>query len=225
MAKQIITIIDYGSGNLHSAAKAFEHMANEYEIDCDIRISSNPQDLRTSDRIVLPGQGAFGDCIDNLTSIDGMIETLNETVLQGGKAFLGICVGMQLLADKGYEKGAHKGLGWIPGEVIPLAPQDPALKIPHMGWNTLQVTEEQQLNPNFVLRSIDSSPEKPTHYYFVHSFCFKIKESKNLYASCNYGGHFPAIIGRDNVIGMQFHPEKSHNDGLKLIGDFMLWKP
>lgn len=225
MVKQRVTIIDYGSGNLRSAARAFEHMARERELDIDVAISSDPSDILNTDKIVLPGQGAFGDCMNGLSGIKGMIEALDTAVIKQGKPFFGICVGMQLLADKGFENGEHKGLGWIGGEVVPLSPDNPNLKIPHMGWNVMRPSGHQKNDPHFVLRSIDSSSESPSHYYFVHSFQFKVKDDTHALALCDYGGDFVAVTGRDNIIGMQFHPEKSHKDGLTLIGDFLKWRP
>lgn len=222
MAKEIITIIDYGSGNLRSAAKAFEHMVHEENLNAEVRVSGNPNDIKEASRIVLPGQGAFGDCMDSLSGIDGMIETLEDNVISHAKPFLGICVGMQLLADKGLEKGEHAGLGWIGGSVEPLKLNDSSLKIPHMGWNDLHLNAAGQSHP--VLQNAEDKTQ--THdYYFVHSFRYIIKDTKHDLASCDYGGNFCAIVGKDNVIGMQFHPEKSQKNGLRLIGNFLKWTP
>lgn len=208
-----LLIIDYGSGNIRSAAKAFEYVGGA---DLDVIISGDPDDIARADRIVLPGQGAFGDCAQALRNIDGMVETLEEQVLRGGKPFLGICVGMQLLCDKGYEHGEHEGLGWIGGAVKRLAPDDLALKIPHMGWNNLVNVQD-----HLVLRSIESARD----YYFVHSFCAIMKDEQTILAAAEYGIKFPAIIGRDNIIGIQFHPEKSQQAGLDILSDFIKWNP
>ncbi|MGH1374959.1 MAG: imidazole glycerol phosphate synthase subunit HisH [Alphaproteobacteria bacterium] len=223
MTKENIIIIDYGSGNLRSAAKSFESIAQNDARNIDVKISNNPEDLRSADRIVLPGQGAFRDCMKNLQSVDGMIDALNETVLKKGTPFLGICVGMQLMASRGMEHGVTAGLNWIEGEVVPIQPTDPTLKIPHMGWNELRSfsANDQQDNRHFVLRNIDSSE----NFYFVHSFMFQCTYNHNCLAMTDYGGFIPAIVGRDNMIGVQFHPEKSHNTGLKLLSNFMDWKP
>ncbi|MBI1300533.1 MAG: imidazole glycerol phosphate synthase subunit HisH [Alphaproteobacteria bacterium] len=219
MGKQTLAIIDYGSGNLRSAAKAFEHIAP----DLKINITNKPDDIAKADRIVLPGQGAFKDCKENLQSIDGMIEALEESVLQRGTPFLGICVGMQLLATRGLEHGVTSGLNWIEGEVVPIQPTDSTLKIPHMGWNELYTfsATQQQDNRHLVLRSIDSSE----NFYFVHSFMFKCRYNHHCLAMVDYGGMIPAIVGRDNIIGVQFHPEKSSAAGLKLLKNFLNWAP
>lgn len=222
MAKDFVTIIDVGSGNLRSAAKAFEHVIENELHDLDVRVSNDPDDVRAAQRIVLPGQGAFGDCMKGLTSIDGMLQALNEAVLKESKPYLGICVGMQLMADRGLEHGSHAGLGWIPGQVVPMAPKDKSLKIPHMGWNELVVPSPgDQDNRHFVLRSAISSD----HYYFVHSFMVQCKYEHHVLGMAEYGGLIPAVIGRDNMVGVQFHPEKSQIAGLKLISDFLQWKP
>ncbi|MGH1378479.1 MAG: imidazole glycerol phosphate synthase subunit HisH [Alphaproteobacteria bacterium] len=219
MKKNYIVIIDYGSGNLRSAAKAFEHV----DSDITVKISNRPQDLLNADRIVLPGQGAFRDCMEGLSSIEGMIETLNEAVIKNATPFLGICVGMQLMASRGMEHGVTAGLGWIEGDVVPITPQDTSLKIPHMGWNELHYlsANSQQDNKHFVLRNTDSSE----NFYFVHSFMFQCTYNHNCLAMTEYGGLIPAIVGRDNMMGMQFHPEKSHKAGLKLLSNFLEWKP
>ncbi len=217
MTKETIHIIDYGSGNLRSVAKAFEH------IGATVNISNNPKDLLKANRIVLPGQGAFRDCMESLSSIEGMIETLNEAILQKATPFLGVCVGMQLMASRGVEHGATAGLGWIEGEVIPINPADKSLKIPHMGWNDLHYlsANNAQDNLHIVLRNIDSS----ANFYFVHSFMFSCVYNHNCLAMVDYGALIPAVVGRDNMIGVQFHPEKSHNAGLQLLSNFLDWKP
>ncbi|MCL4678595.1 MAG: imidazole glycerol phosphate synthase subunit HisH [Alphaproteobacteria bacterium] len=223
MAKETVVIIDYGSGNLRSAAKAFERIGNTDGRETSVVVSNKPEDLLSASRIVLPGQGAFGDCMNGLTAIEGMREALYETVRQKAVPFLGICVGMQLLATRGLEHGAHAGLNWIEGEVLPLQADDPNLKIPHMGWNDLAFPSAsvQQDNRHFVLRNISSSD----NFYFVHSFVFQCKHTHHVLALTDYGSFQTAIVGKDNMIGVQFHPEKSQNAGLRLIGNFLDWKP
>lgn len=206
-----VAIVDYGSGNLHSAAKAFERMADE-----PILVTADPQAVASADRIVLPGVGAFGDCWNGLNAVDGMVEALERAVIEGGKPFLGICVGMQLMATRGLEHGEFPGLGWIPGDVVRIAPADPALKVPHMGWNELTVER-----PHPVLRGLPAG----AHMYFVHSYCFAAADPAHLLASVDYGGPIPAVIGRDNMVGSQFHPEKSQKSGLAFIEAFLGWKP
>ncbi|MCB1783582.1 MAG: imidazole glycerol phosphate synthase subunit HisH [Alphaproteobacteria bacterium] len=218
MAKETVVIIDYGSGNLRSAAKAFEKVG----ADLDVKISNLAEDVLAADRLVLPGQGAFGDCMDGLQALPGMVEALNEAVLKKGRPFLGICVGMQLMATRGLENGVHAGLNWIEGEVVPMRPGDKSLKIPHMGWNDLVFPSPGvQDNRHIVLRSIDSS----NNFYFVHSFVFQCVYSRHLLAMTEYGGLIPAVVGRENMIGVQFHPEKSQHYGLQLISDFLDWRP
>ncbi len=219
MAKETLIIIDYGSGNIRSAAKAFEHINK----DIKVKISNKAKDILKADRIVLPGQGAFRDCMKSLKNLDGMVEALNEAVLKKGTPFLGICVGMQLMATRGLEHGITAGLNWIDGEVIPLNPSDAKLKIPHMGWNELRYlsANDQQDNRHFVLRNIKTSE----NFYFVHSFMFQCTYNHHCLALTEYGGLIPAIVGRDNMIGVQFHPEKSHEAGLKLLSNFLDWKP
>lgn len=219
MRQETLIIIDYGSGNLRSAAKAFEHVSS----DIQVKISRDPNDLKKADRIVLPGQGAFKQCADNLSSIEGMIEMLEERVLKDAVPFLGICVGMQLLATRGMEHSITAGLNWIEGEVVPLKPQDKDLKIPHMGWNSLHYlsANDAQDNRHFVLRSTESQE----NFYFVHSFMFQCVYNYNCLAMVDYGGMVPAVVGRDNIIGMQFHPEKSHKAGLQLLSNFLEWRP
>lgn len=222
----MIVIIDYGSGNLRSAAKACERAARDSGLDVEVKISDKVEDVARAARIVLPGQGAFGDCMAGLSALDGMVEALNEAVLKKGVPFLGICVGMQLMASRGLEHGIHAGLNWIEGQVVPLQPSDPAFKIPHMGWNDLVLPlSGAQDNLPFVLRSIKSGAESPEHFYFVHSFMFECKYNHHILAMAEYGGLFPAVVGRDNMIGVQFHPEKSQDAGLRLIADFLQWTP
>lgn len=216
---QLVTIIDYGSGNLRSAAKAFERAARETGAEARILVTGSPKDVRGADRIVLPGVGAFGDCRAGLDAIDGMVETLNDCVRLKARPFLGICVGMQLMAERGIEYGVHKGLGWIEGDVTAIEPLDPALKIPHMGWNTLA-----QLRPHALLEGIELGA-KGLHAYFVHSYAMQPKHEDDVVARADYGGPVTAMIARDNMAGTQFHPEKSQALGLKLIGNFLNWRP
>lgn len=223
MTQQNVIIIDYGSGNLRSAQKSFEKICKDEGRNDIITISNRAEDIRTADRIVLPGQGAFRDCMENLQSVDGMIDALNEAVLEKGTPFLGICVGMQLMATRGMEHGVTAGLNWIEGEVVPLTPDDPALKIPHMGWNDLQFysANTDQDNRHFVLRSTEMSED----FYFVHSYVYKCVYNYNCLAFTEYGGFVPAVVGRDNMLGVQFHPEKSHKAGLTLLSRFLDWQP
>ena len=214
-----VAIVDYGSGNLHSAAKAFERAARESGHDQPIVVTSDPDLVARADRIVLPGVGAFADCRRGLDAITGMVEALNARVRQQGRPFLGICVGMQLMAERGREFEVTQGLGWIAGEVDRILPSDPALKIPHMGWNTLNVAKSHPL-----LRDIAIGAEG-LHAYFVHSYHLKVAERRDLVAEAEYGGAVTAIVGRDTMVGTQFHPEKSQRLGLKLIANFLDWKP
>lgn len=220
-APQIVTIIDYGSGNLRSAAKAFEHVIAQNNLNFEVRVSAQARDVECASHIVLPGQGAFGDCMAGLKSVPNMIEALERTVLENKKPFLGICVGMQLLATEGHEYGIHKGLGWIEGQVVPIEPQEKTLKIPHMGWNVCEFPEDL-CHP--VLRNKTESDKKnEIHYYFVHSFMFESKGKENILGTVQYGGEVTAIVGRANIIGTQFHPEKSQEAGLELLHDFLQW--
>jgi len=214
-----IAIVDYGSGNLHSAAKAFERAARESGHEQPIVVTSDPDRVARADRVVLPGVGAFADCRRGLDAVTGMVEALNLRVRQQGRPFLGICVGMQLMAERGREYEVTKGLGWIPGEVDRITPTDPNLKIPHMGWNTLAA-----LQPHPLLNGITVGPTG-LHAYFVHSFELRTAERSDLIAQAEYGGPVTAIVGRDTVVGTQFHPEKSQRLGLKLIANFLTWTP
>jgi glutamine amidotransferase len=214
-----VAIVDYGSGNLHSAAKAFERAARECGHDQPIVVTNDPDRVRAADRVVLPGVGAFADCRRGLDAVSGMVEALNETVRQKGRPFLGICVGMQLMAERGREYEVVEGLGWIPGEVDKITPSDPELKIPHMGWNTLNARR-----PHPLFDGIDVGPNG-LHAYFVHSFHLKAAERSDLIAEADYGGPVTAIVGRDTMVGTQFHPEKSQRLGLRLIANFLKWKP
>jgi len=214
-----VAIIDYGSGNLHSAAKAFERAAREQGSELAIKVTARPEDVADADRIVLPGVGAFADCKRGLEDVPGMIEALEAAVQQDGKPFLGICVGLQLMAERGLEHGVTPGLGWIKGEVRAIAPADPELKIPHMGWNTLRVGRAHALFEGV------PTGDGGLHAYFVHSYHLVPDEADDLVASTDYGGPITAFVARDNMAGTQFHPEKSQKLGLALIANFLKWKP
>jgi imidazole glycerol-phosphate synthase subunit HisH len=214
-----VAIIDYGSGNLHSAAKAFERASRTSKHVQPISVTSDPDIVRKADRIVLPGVGAFADCRRGLDALTGMVEALNETVRARGRPFLGICVGMQLMAERGREYKVTPGLGWIPGEVDRIAPIDPTLRIPHMGWNTLNTSKAHPL-----LDGIAIGPEG-LHAYFVHSYHLNAAEQSDVIAVADYGGPVTAMVGRDTVAGTQFHPEKSQRLGLALIANFLQWAP
>jgi glutamine amidotransferase len=214
-----VAIVDYGSGNLHSAAKAFERAARECGYGEPIVVTRDPDQVARAERIVLPGVGAFADCRRGLDAVSGMVEALTTRVRGQGRPFLGICVGMQLMAERGREYEVTAGLGWIPGEVDRIAPSDPGLKIPHMGWNTLNPVQ-----PHKLLADIPVGPQG-LHAYFVHSYHLKTAERSSLVAQADYGGPVTAIVGRDTVVGTQFHPEKSQRLGLKLIANFLQWKP
>ena len=214
-----VAIIDYGSGNLHSAAKAFERAAREGGSELAIKVTARPEDVADADRIVLPGVGAFADCKRGLEEVPGMIDALEEAVQERGKPFLGICVGLQLMAERGLEHGVTPGLGWIKGEVRAIAPSDPDLKVPHMGWNTLRVV---RANP--LLEGVPTG-EGGLHAYFVHSYHLVPEVKDDLVASTDYGGPITAFVAKDNMAGTQFHPEKSQKLGLALIANFLRWKP
>jgi imidazole glycerol-phosphate synthase subunit HisH len=212
----IVAIVDSGSGNLRSAAKAFERAARENGISAETIVTSAPERVAAADRIVLPGVGAFADCRRGLASVAGLGETLQEAVIRRAHPFLGICVGMQLMAEWGREFETTQGLGWICGEVVPINPADPWLKIPHMGWNEIVPQRTHPLITGF---------SRNEHAYFVHSYHFRLSEPSHLIAVTDYGGPLAAIIGRDNIAGTQFHPEKSQRAGLRLIGNFLRWRP
>lgn len=214
-----VAIVDYGSGNLHSAAKAFERAARESGHDQPILVTGDPEAVRAADRVVLPGVGAFADCRRGLDAVTGMVEALEETVRRKGRPFLGICVGMQLMAERGREYEVTNGLGWIPGEVDRIAPADPSLKIPHMGWNTLNA-----LRPHPLLDGIPTGPDG-LHAYFVHSYHLKVVNRADLVAEVDYGGPLTAIVAHGTAAGTQFHPEKSQRLGLALIANFLRWAP
>jgi glutamine amidotransferase len=214
-----VAIVDYGSGNLHSAAKAFERAARETGDDQPILVSRDPEVVRRADRVVLPGVGAFADCRQGLDAIPGMLDALDEAVRQRGRPFFGICVGMQLMAERGLEHQATPGFGWIAGEVDRIAPADPSLKIPHMGWNTLDPVRPHPLLDGIALGA------NGLHAYFVHSYHLRPTRPGDLVAQADYGGPLTAMVARDTMIGTQFHPEKSQRLGLALIGNFLKWTP
>ena len=211
----VTVLIDYESGNLHSAEKAFQRMARETDAG-EVIVSSRPEDVARATRIVLPGDGAFPACRDALYAVDGVFEAMREAVIDKGKPFLGICVGMQMLASRGHEYREVPGFDWIGGDVVHIAPQDAALKVPHMGWNDLVIDR-----PHPILNGLSTGD----HAYFVHSYQFRVTDPAHLLAHCEYGGDITAIIGRDNIVGTQFHPEKSQSTGLKLIANFLRWNP
>ena len=214
-----VAIIDYGSGNLHSARKAFERAAREAGLSREVRVTARPEDVLGADHVVLPGVGAFADCRRGLDGVSGMVEALDEAVRQKGKPFLGICVGAQLMATRGLEHEVVAGLNWIAGDVAPIKPRDSGLKIPHMGWNTLDLRRSHPL-----LEGVKTGPNG-LHAYFVHSFQLYADDAGDVVATADYGGPVTAIIARGNIAGTQFHPEKSQTLGLKLIANFLKWRP
>lgn len=211
-----VAIIDSGSGNLRSAAKAFERAAVEDGIAVRVEVTNEPEAVTRADRLVLPGVGAFADCRRGLAAVPGLEAALRETAITRARPFLGICVGMQLMADRGREFETVAGLGWIAGEVVPIAPRDPTLKIPHMGWNEIEPRA-----PHPLLAGLGAG----AHAYFVHSYHFRLAEPADLVAVTDYGGLLTAMIGHGNLAGTQFHPEKSQEAGLRLIGNFLRWRP
>lgn len=214
-----VAIIDYGSGNLHSAWKAFERGAREAGLSLEVEVTSDPEKVRRADRVVLPGVGAFADCKRGLENAPGMLEAMTEAVHARGKPFLGICVGMQLMATRGLEHETTQGLGWIAGDVIAIEPDDPSLKVPHMGWNTIQPHGDHAL-----LAGVPTGANG-LHAYFVHSYRFAAARPELALANTDYGGEIAAIVGRDNMAGTQFHPEKSQIFGLAFIANFLRWRP
>lgn len=215
----IVAIIDYGAGNLRSAAKAFEIAGYSLGHPIDVRVTADADVVRHADRIVLPGDGAYADCRAGLASVEGMDDALVEAVRQRGKPFLGICVGMQLLTDVGREYHDTAGLGWIPGECVRIRPNDPRLKVPHMGWNTLRVRRSHVLLDDLALG------ESGLDAYFLHGYHVLPRDADDVVADADYGGAVTAIVARDNVAGTQFHPEKSQKLGLGLIANFLGWRP
>jgi glutamine amidotransferase len=214
-----VAIIDYGSGNLRSASKAFERAAREAGFAGAIKVTRDPEEVAEAERIVLPGVGAFADCRRGLDAVPGLLEAMETAVLTKGRPFFGICVGMQLMAARGLEHEITKGLGWIEGDVGLIEPDDPQLKIPQMGWNTLDL-----LKPHPLFAGIPTGPQG-LHAYFVHSYAYKDTASAAVVAATNYGGPVTAVVGRDNMLGTQFHPEKSQALGLALIANFLKWRP
>jgi glutamine amidotransferase len=214
-----IALIDYGAGNLRSAAKAFEHAVAASGVREEITITSDPEIVAAADRVVLPGDGAFADCRRNLDALTGMGEAIEEVIDRRGRPFLGICVGMQLLATRGIEHGVTQGLDRIPGEVRAVTPSDPSLKVPHMGWNNLTATRDHPLLSGVVLGA------DGWHAYFLHGFHLVAEDEEDVIAVADYGGEVTAIVARDNIAGTQFHPEKSQRLGLALIGNFLRWNP
>ncbi|KXG85568.1 imidazole glycerol phosphate synthase subunit HisH [Agrobacterium bohemicum] len=214
-----VAIIDYGSGNLRSATKAFERAAREAGIDATIDLTDSPEAVASADCIVLPGVGAYADCRAGLYAVSGMNEALIEAVETKARPFIGICVGMQLMSSRGLEKTTSEGLGWIEGDVVEMTPSDPNLKIPQIGWNTLDLHR-----PHPLFDGIKTGADG-LHAYFVHSYHLAAKHAEDVIATTNYGGAMTAFVGRDNKVGAQFHPEKSQTLGLALISNFLRWKP
>jgi len=208
--KKKVTIVDYGLGNIVSAQQSFLKVVNDNSLDTEIIISNDPDQVRKSTHVVLPGQGAFNSCITGLKSVPEMIDALEESVIKNQKPFLGICVGMQLLAEIGYENGKHLGLGWIKGSIKKLEAEN--LKLPHMGWNNVE-----KVNDSHIMDFIPGSKD----FYFVHSYFFDCFDEKNIIGSTNYGLDFPSIVAKENIYGVQFHPEKSSDQGLQLIKSFL----
>ncbi|EKF19006.1 imidazole glycerol phosphate synthase subunit HisH [Nitratireductor pacificus] len=214
-----VAIIDYGSGNLRSAAKAFERAAREAGIAAGIEVTADAERVRTADRIVLPGVGAYADCRRGLDAVPGMAEAIDDVAIRKARPFLGICVGMQLMSARGLEKSVTQGLGWIDGDVTEMTPSDPALKIPQIGWNTIHVKHSHPL-----FEGIPTGPEG-LHAYFVHSYHLAATNDAEVLATADYGGPITAAVARDNLAGTQFHPEKSQALGLALIANFLRWAP
>ena len=211
----LTVLVDYDSGNLHSAEKAFQRMAAEVG-GGTVLVSSRPEDVARADRIVLPGDGAFPACKRQLFDHTGLYEAIENAVINQGRPFMGICIGMQMLATRGLEYEPTPGFGWIGGEVLRITPADPAMKVPHMGWNELILD-----NPHPVLDGLSNG----NHAYFVHSYHFRVTDPAHRLAHCDYGTDITAIVGRENMIGTQFHPEKSQSAGLRLIANFLQWNP
>lgn len=208
-------IVDYESGNLHSAEKAFQRMAAETGAGA-VTVTSDPDTVRRASRVVLPGDGAFPACQKELYDHRGLFEAIEDAVITGGRPFMGICIGMQMMATRGLEYTETPGFDWIPGTVAAISPSDPSLKIPHMGWNDLVIG-----HPHPIFEGIETGH----HAYFVHSYQFEVTDPAHRLAHCDYGGKVTAVVGRDNIVGTQFHPEKSQKTGLTIIGNFLGWKP
>ncbi|RVJ33400.1 imidazole glycerol phosphate synthase subunit HisH [Sinorhizobium medicae] len=214
-----VAIIDYGSGNLRSATKAFERAAREAGISAEIDLTDRPERVVSADRIVLPGVGAYADCRRGLAAVDGMQDALTEAVEKAGRPFFGICVGMQLMSSRGLEKTVTEGFDWIAGDVVEMTPEDHSLKIPQIGWNTLDLRR-----PHALFQGI-ATGESGLHAYFVHSYHLAAECAEDVVAEADYGGPVTAFVARDNKAGSQFHPEKSQALGLALISNFLRWKP
>ena len=212
---QRIVIIDYGSGNLRSVEKALERAAREAGVPAVISVTDDPEEICKADRLLLPGVGAFGACMAGLSARAGVLEAMEHVTLVEKRPFLGICVGMQLLAETGLEFGTHQGLGWIQGMVKPISPADQSLRLPHMGWNGIEVSA-----PHPVLEGLDGE-----HFYFAHSFHFEAGNNAHSIASSVHGEMFSAAVARDNIAGVQFHPEKSQHAGITLLKNFLEWNP
>jgi glutamine amidotransferase len=217
VSSAILALIDYGSGNLRSAERALARAAAESGQRIEITVTSDPQTVSRAERIVLPGVGAFADCMAGLAAVPGLIEAMTQSVRQRGQPFLGICVGMQLLAGRGHEHGTHAGLGWIEGEVVRLAPHDPTLKIPQMGWNELDLLQ----GGHPLLEGLVAGD----HAYFVHSYHFRPRTPDAVLAEVSYGETVAAMVTEENIAGTQFHPEKSQRVGLRILSNFLTWKP
>lgn len=215
-----VVVVDYGSGNLHSACKALERAGNEASLELRVELTADPDRVLKADRVVLPGVGAFADCRRGLDASPGLIEALTDLVKIKGRPFFGICVGMQLLASRGLEYETTKGLDWISGDVAPIRPVDPGLKIPHMGWNNLTLARPHPLLDNLV-----GSGKSNVDAYFVHSYALSAADADDVVATTDYGGPITAFVARDNVAGSQFHPEKSQGFGLALLSNFIRWRP
>ncbi|MEW7008937.1 imidazole glycerol phosphate synthase subunit HisH [Lentilitoribacter sp. EG35] len=213
-----VAVIDYGSGNLRSAVKSFERAVREANLRAEVILTNHAEDVLHADRIVLPGVGAYADCRKGLGAVDGMVEVLNEVVIKKARPFFGICVGMQLMSDRGLEKTTTEGLGWISGDVTEIEIDDPDLKIPQMGWNTINLKRDHALFEGI------KTGDGGKHAYFVHSYHFKAVNSVDVLATTNYGGEVTAVIAKDNMVGTQFHPEKSQELGLSLITNFLKWQ-
>lgn len=208
MRNSLVAIIDYGSGNVRSVEKAFQKVITDHDLPFEVTVTADVEQVKNASHIVLPGQGAFADCMRGLCAVPDMVAMLEREVLEAKKPFLGICVGMQLLMERGFEHGEHEGLGWIAGQVVPIRPSDPALKIPHMGWNVVNYPKNPQ--------------KKPEHFYFVHSFMVNCKEENVVQGYAIYGDvQIPAIIEKENIMGIQCHPEKSQEAGLQFLHDFL----
>jgi glutamine amidotransferase len=214
-----VAIVDYGSGNLHSARKAFERAAHEAGFSQTISVTRDPDEVLRADRIVLPGVGAFADCRRGLDASPGMLAAMTEAVFEKARPFLGICVGMQLLATRGLEHQTTEGLNWIEGNVAAIDSQEGRLRIPHMGWNTLDARRKHPL-----LEGLETG-EEGLHAYFVHAYAFQPTDQECIVAATGYGGPIAALVGRSNIAGTQFHPEKSQALGLGLIANFLRWRP